>query len=88
MGNNVKFKRVFSHKSRNRTQKMEDAAMKKLANFLKKLWKDESGQGATEYILLLVVIVGLVLMFGPKIQEIIKGKVGELGNMIDQVKPN
>ena len=62
--------------------------MKKVTNFLKKLWKDESGQGATEYILLLVVIVGLVLMFGPRIQEIIKGKVGELGGMIDQVKPN
>lgn len=57
--------------------------MKKLTNFL----KNEKGQGATEYILLLVVIVGLVVMFGPKLKKMVEGKVGELGGMIDQVKP-
>ena len=73
--------------------KTEDTSMKKLTNFFKHLSKkmfgskNESGQGATEYILLLVVIVGLVLMFGPKIKEIIGGKVDQLSGMINEVKP-
>lgn len=61
--------------------------MKKLTNFSKKLMKNESGQGATEYILLLVVIVGLVVMFGPKLKEIVQGKVGELSGLVESVKP-
>jgi Flp pilus assembly pilin Flp len=67
--------------------KTEDTSMKKLTNFLKRLWKDESAQGATEYILLLVVIVGLVLLFGPQIKKIVGGKVDELSGMIQSVKP-
>lgn len=59
--------------------------MRKLTNFFKKSAKSESGQGATEYILLLVVIVGLVLMFGPKIKSIIGSKVESLSNDINKV---
>jgi Flp pilus assembly pilin Flp len=56
--------------------------MKNLKNSLKKLWKDESAQGATEYILLLVVVVGLVMMFGPRIKETVSNKLSELtGNI-------
>ena len=66
--------------------KMEDTSMKKLTNFLKRLWKDESAQGATEYILLLVVIVGLVIVFKEPITRIVKNKVNELGGMIESVK--
>lgn len=62
-----------------------DTSMKNLKNFFKKLWRDESAQGATEYILLLVVIVGLVLLFGDKIKGIITGKVNDLGGMINSV---
>jgi len=51
------------------------------------LVKNNRGQGATEYILLLVVVVGLVVAFGPKIQSIIKGKTEALGQSIDSVKP-
>lgn len=50
-----------------------------LRNRLRKnLLKNQSGQGATEYILLLVVIVGLVMMFGPKIKSSMTKKMGEL----------
>lgn len=49
---------------------------------LKNLWKDESGQGATEYILLLVVVVALGLMFRTKIQETLSAKLEELGGAI------
>ncbi len=45
-----------------------------MKNFIKSLWKDESAQGATEYIMLLVVVVALAMMFKDKI----KTQVGEL----------
>ncbi|UOF00296.1 Flp1 family type IVb pilin [Bdellovibrio bacteriovorus] len=62
--------------------------MKKLSNFSKKLLKNQSGQGATEYILLLVVVVALVIMFKGKIQETVSGKIDELQGMIGQVNGN
>lgn len=50
-----------------------------LRNRLRKnLLKNQSGQGATEYILLLVVIVGLVMAFGPKIKKAMEGKMADL----------
>jgi Flp pilus assembly pilin Flp len=47
--------------------------MKNTFKFFNNLWKDESGQGATEYILLLVVVVAIGLIF----KDRIKGLVGE-----------
>lgn len=60
--------------------------MKKFKNFSKKLLKNQSGQGATEYILLLVVVVALVIMFKGKIQSTVEEKIGELQGMIGEVK--
>jgi len=55
---------------------------------LKNLWKDESGQGATEYILLLVVVVALALMFRGKITETLTAKLDDLGRAIGEFSPN
>ncbi len=49
---------------------------------LKKLWKDESAQGATEYILMLVVVVAIAMLFRKQIMGIIEGKVSKLGQNI------
>lgn len=49
---------------------------------LKKLWKDESAQGATEYILMLVVVVAIAMLFRKQIMGIIEGKVSKLGSDI------
>lgn len=57
----------------------------KFKNFSKKLLKNQSGQGATEYILLLVVVVALVIMFKGQIQSTVSGKIEELKGMIGQV---
>jgi hypothetical protein len=46
---------------------------------------NERGQGATEYIMLLVVIVGLVIAFKKPIQEKFLGGVGKLGDQMDKV---
>jgi Flp pilus assembly pilin Flp len=57
-------------------------------SFSKKLRKSESGQGATEYILLLVVVVAVVLMFKGKIQETLGTKIGEIQTAIGQFTTN
>lgn len=58
-----------------------------LRNRLRKnLIKNQSGQGATEYILLLVVIVGLVMLFGPKIRTAMSNKMEQLDKDIENVK--
>ena len=56
--------------------------MKKVTTFAKKLWNDESGQGATEYILLLVVVVALAMVFKQRIMDIVKEKLTALGQDI------
>lgn len=53
--------------------------MTKFRNFSKKMFKNRRGQGATEYILLLVVVVALVLMFKGKIAGLMKDKLEQLG---------
>lgn len=62
--------------------------MKKFKEITKMLVEDESGQGATEYILLLVVIVGLVTMFGNDIKNVVKSKIGELSGSIGAISGN
>jgi Flp pilus assembly pilin Flp len=56
--------------------------MKKLQNLAKKLWSDESAQGATEYILLLVVVVAVVMLFKDKIKGALTDKLNSLGSDI------
>ena len=53
-----------------------------LKDTIKKIWKDESAQGATEYILMLVVVVAIAMLFRKQIQGIIEGKVNKLGQDI------
>jgi Flp pilus assembly pilin Flp len=61
--------------------------MKMLSNLRNRLRKNmtnnERGQGATEYILLLTVVVGLVVMFGPKIKAKFSEKVTQLEGDMD-----
>jgi Flp pilus assembly pilin Flp len=42
------------------------------------IWKDESAQGATEYILLLVVVVSIAMIFKGRIMSAINGRLGDL----------
>lgn len=57
--------------------------MKHLKSWAKKLWKDESGQGATEYILLLVVVIALVVIFKDRIRQAVSSKVDQLGGDLE-----
>lgn len=58
----------------------------KFKSFSKKLFKNQRGQGATEYILLLVVVVALVMMFKNQIKQTMEGKLGDLQGMINEIK--
>jgi Flp pilus assembly pilin Flp len=53
----------------------------------KALWADESAQGATEYILLLAIVVGLAMLFGNKIKAIIADKMGSIGSAVSGFQP-
>lgn len=54
---------------------------------LKKFWKDESAQGATEYILMLVIVVGVAMLFKNKIMQVISTKVDTLSSEIQGFNP-
>ena len=56
--------------------------MNKIKKTLKQLWDDESGQGATEYILILVVVAVIVMVFKDKIRDIIANRTEEVGGKL------
>ena len=56
--------------------------MDKIKKMAKQLWQDESGQGATEYILILVVIVALVFAFKKQIVAAIDEQTKKVGGEI------
>lgn len=56
--------------------------MKRLKKLMPKFTKNEEGQGATEYILLLVVVVAIAMIFKDKIQSTVKDKVTEVSGQI------
>ncbi len=55
-----------------------------LMNAFKKFLKDESAQGATEYILLLVAVVAILVMFKKQILEVVSTLLGNLSGQINQ----
>lgn len=62
--------------------------MKKLFKRIKKTSKDEKGQGAIEYILLLVVVIGIVILFKGQIGQRITDAIGKIGTEIGNVDAN
>jgi len=48
----------------------------------KTMWKDDSAQGATEYILLVLVVVAILGIFRNQIKEAVKGKLDDVSSQI------
>ena len=44
---------------------------KRAMNGVRKFWKDESGMGTVEFILIIVVLIGLVIIFKEQIEGIV-----------------
>jgi len=53
----------------------------------KALWADESAQGATEYILLLAIVVGVAMLFKKQIMDIISNKLGSISSAVQGFTP-
>jgi Flp pilus assembly pilin Flp len=53
-----------------------------LVKIARNFWADESAQGMTEYILLLVAILAIAMLFKKQIQETVSGKLETVGNDI------
>lgn len=58
---------------------------KNIKAFSKKLFKNERGQGATEYILLLVVVVAIVLIFKKQIKDTVTQQIEGLSSQMQSV---
>lgn len=52
----------------------------------RELIRDESAQGATEYVLMLAVVVAVVLLFRVQIMDAAKGIIGKLTDQLNQFK--
>jgi len=52
--------------------------MKSLKSLARALWKDESAQGAVEYILLLVVVVAVAMIFRRQITEAVNSRLADI----------
>lgn len=63
--------------------------MSKLKKTFLNIWKDESGQGATEYILILVVVAVMVLVFKDELKKMIadrtKDMSAKVGTFMNQI---
>ncbi len=59
--------------------------MKKLnlKNRLQSFWKDESGQGTAEYVMLIMIVVAIVFIFKDKIKGAIDKKMQDAAGQID-----
>ena len=56
--------------------------MKKLKSTVLQLWKDESGQGTAEYVLILVAVVGLAIIFRDKIGTMLRERISTLSDKV------
>lgn len=54
-----------------------------MRNYLRTLWKDETGQSTTEYILILSVVVMVAMKFKSTFQAKLTGILDNVGNQID-----
>jgi Flp pilus assembly pilin Flp len=59
-----------------------------MKNFFKKLWRDESGQGMAEYVLLIVVVLGVAFLFRERITGMVRDKLGEVSSQFNSFQAN
>jgi Flp pilus assembly pilin Flp len=57
-----------------------------MKNFLKNFFKDESGMGVVEVILIIVVLIGLVIIFQTQIKKVVDSIFKTITSKTGQVK--
>lgn len=58
--------------------------MKKIKKGLINLWKDESGQGTAEYVLILVAVIAVGYIFKPLITKTVEDKMKAVKDLMDK----
>ena len=56
-----------------------------MRNFLKHFFKDESGMGVVEVILIIVVLIGLVIIFQTQIKKVVDSNFKTITSKTEQV---
>jgi len=62
--------------------KEKTKGLKRIKEGVKKFLSDESGQGMTEYVFILLIIIAVLVTFRTQIQEAFQGKIGDLTSQI------
>ena len=57
-----------------------------MKNFIKNFFKDESGMGVVEVILIIVVLIGLVIIFQTQIKKVVDSIFKTITSKTGQVK--
>ena len=52
------------------------------------IWNDESAQGATEYILILVAVVTVAFMFKKELNKFVSDRLGNIGGALGKFDAN
>ncbi len=60
--------------------------MKNLKSFTKRLTRDQKGQGTAEYVLLIAIVVGALVIFGPALKNKLQGKWEQISGQMDQIQ--
>jgi len=53
-----------------------------MKELMRRFWKDESGMGTVEIILIIVVLIGLVIIFKSQITGVVNSLFGKITNEI------
>jgi Flp pilus assembly pilin Flp len=64
----------------------EGGDMKLLKTKMKRIRNSQSGQGMTEYILLIVIVIAVAVVFKEPIKNAVKGKMESVGGEIQGFK--
>ncbi len=61
--------------------------MKFLKSLVFRFWKDESGQGTAEYVLILVAVIAVGFIFKDKITAMLESKLDGIASQIGNFNP-
>lgn len=56
-----------------------------MKKFLKEFWKEESGMGVVEVILIIVVLIGLVIIFKARITEVVNSVFDKIASQAGRI---
>lgn len=59
--------------------------VKNIKNGVKRFWKDESGMGVVEIVLIIIVLIGLVVLFKKQITSLVNSVLVKMTSQANQI---